>query len=125
MLGGFSKPEQPGDHPKKPKPARHQKCGTPAEVQRKNGNRQRSDNDAHVGTAVEYSRRERPFLLGKPVGDGSNGSGKIRCLARTKCEARHAERPETGSQGMGSRCKTPHDDSNRVSEAFTDAVDDP
>src|SRR5678816_2355013 len=124
MIGGFPKPEQPGNDPQKAKTTRYQKCRAPSKTERQRRNGQRGDNDAHVGTAVEYTRREGSFLLRKPVGDSSYGGWEIRRFACTQRETRHRERPETRCECVASRCKTPHHNRDGVSQTRADSVDD-
>jgi hypothetical protein len=91
MFRGLAKPQQPGHNPEKTKATRKNESRAPAEMRCQNGNAESRDDYAHVRTAIEYSRRERSLLLGKPVGDSPDCCGKIRGLSGAKTEARHGK----------------------------------
>ena len=61
------------------------------------GNEQRRHHRAEIRAAVENARGQRAFALGKPLGDGFDGSGKIARFADGKRAAddnmHHQHRP--------------------------------
>src|SRR5262245_28395483 len=77
MLGGPTKPEEPGHEPREAEKTGREKRGFPPEPQRDERHQPGRGDHADVAAAVEDAGGRRTLALRKPVGDSADGRREV------------------------------------------------